>query len=53
MKHKHSRQTAIRQPMYPNAADTQYFEEKALEILAAIFTSIGIISLMVFLITMA
>ena len=50
---KQKQQTAIRQPMYPNAADTKYFEEKALEILAAIFTGIGIISLMAFLVTMA
>lgn len=50
---KQKLQTAIRQPMYPNAADMQYFEEKALEILTAIFTGAGLISLMIFLVTIA
>lgn len=52
MKQK-STHSVIRQPMYPNAADTQYYEEKALEILAAILASAGIILLMMFLVTMA
>lgn len=52
MKQKSTHSTT-RQPMYPNAADTQYYEEKALEILAAILASTGIIMLMIFLVTMA
>ena len=47
------KQKYIRQPMYPNAADHRYFDEKALEILAAILTAAGVLSFMVLLITMA
>lgn len=44
---------SIRQPMYPGAADERYFAGKALEILAAILTGTGAISLMMLLVMMA
>lgn len=52
MKHRkiHS---SLRQPLYPNAADPGYFQEKALEIFAAIISGTGMLSAMLFLVTMA
>ena len=44
---------SIHQPMYPGAADERYFAGKALEILAAILTGTGAISLMMLLVMMA
>lgn len=41
------------QPAYPNAADTNYFTAKALEILTALASGLGCIAGMVFLIIMA
>ena len=53
MKHKHIHYAAVRQPMYPNAADESYFASKALEILAAILSATGAVTAMLFLVTMA
>ena len=53
MKHTHMIQSSFRQPMYPGAADERYFAGKALEILAAILTGTGAISLMMLLVMMA
>lgn len=53
MKHKNVRSTAIRQPAYPNAADASYFAEKALEILTAILSGTGVVTIMLLLVTMA
>lgn len=53
MKHTNMRYTAVRQPMYPGAADERYFAEKALEILAAILSGTGALTIMLFLVTMA
>ncbi len=53
MKHNTMPCRPIRQPLYPNAADTRYFTEKALEILGAILSGTGAISIMVFFITMS
>ena len=38
---------------YPNAADEQYFKTKALNILTAIVSGMGLISAMLFLVTLA
>ena len=49
--HKVSRYSS--QPIYPNAADTNYFTAKALEILTALVSGLGCVAGMVFLIIMA
>lgn len=41
------------QPLYPNAADTNYFAAKALEILTALISGLGCVAGMVFLVIMA
>ena len=41
------------QPMYPNAAGPQYYRQKALDIATAIISGMGLVSAMVFLITLA
>lgn len=41
------------QPTYPNAADTNYFTAKALEILAAVVSGLGCMVGMIFLVIMA
>lgn len=53
MKHKKIRYAAVRQPMYPGAADERYFAEKALEILAAVLSGTGALTVMLLLVTMA
>lgn len=53
MKQKISHHTASHQPMYPNAADSHYLAERALEILTAILTGAGAIALMIALMIMA
>ena len=49
--HKVSRYS--RQPLYPNAADTNYFAAKALEILTALVSGLGCVAGMVFLVIIA
>lgn len=41
------------QPTYPNAADNNYFAEKALNMVTAIVSGMGFVSAMLFLVTMA
>lgn len=41
------------QPEYPNAADPQYYHQKALNIITAIISGMGLASAMVFLVTLA
>lgn len=41
------------QPAYPNAADAAYFAGKALNIVTAIVSGMGLASAMVFLVTLA
>lgn len=41
------------QPAYPNAADNNYFAEKALNMVTAIVSGMGFVSAMLFLVTMA
>lgn len=53
MKHNNIRYSTVRQPKYPNAADADYFTKKALEILSAILTGTGAITLMLFLVILA
>lgn len=50
---KHYTCSSNRQPMYPGAADASYFTEKALEILTAVISGAGALSIMLFLVTMA
>lgn len=38
-----------RQPLYPNAADYTYFAEKALEILTAVLSGTGAVTVMLLL----
>ncbi len=41
------------EPKYPNAADNNYFAEKALNVMTAIVSGMGFVSAMLFLVTMA
>lgn len=41
------------QPVYPNAASPQYYRQKALDIVTAIVSAMGLVSAMVFLVTLA
>lgn len=43
----------ICQPLYPNAADANYFAEKALEILSAVVSGTGTVTIMLLLVAMA
>ena len=43
---------SVRQPMYPGAADPRYFKEKALEILTAVLSGTGAVTVMLFLVAM-
>ena len=50
---KHAAYSYVHQPLYPNVADTNYFSEKALEILTAIASGMGCVAGMIFLVIMA
>ena len=56
MKHKktysHLKIVEPKQPRYPNAADHQYFQRKALDVMTAIASGFGLFSAMIFLVTM-
>ena len=41
------------QPAYPNAADSDYYAGKALNVMTAIVSGLGFVSAMLFLVTMA
>lgn len=41
-----------RAPLYPGAADDRYFADKALDILTAIVSGMGLITAMLFLLTL-
>lgn len=43
----------VHQPAYPNAADDRYFRTKALDLLTAIVSGMGLVSAMLFLVTLA
>ena len=57
MKHKkknhHLRVVTSREPIYPNAADHNYFARKALDVMTAIVSCIGFTTAMLFLVTLA
>lgn len=42
-----------RSPRYPGAADDRYFAEKALNILTAVVSGMGLITAMLFLVTIS
>ena len=42
-----------KQPMYPGAADDSYFTAKALDILTAIVSGMGLVTAMLFLMTLS
>ena len=52
-KYRHLKVYKPQQPRYPNAADTNYFAQKALDIITAIVSGLGFASAMLFLVTMA
>lgn len=52
-KYRHLRVVNPRQPMYPNAADHNYFARRALDVMTAIVSGMGFATAMVFLVTMA
>ena len=56
MKHKknykHLRVVNSKQPMYPNAADHNYFARKAVDVMTALASVLGQVSAMIFLLTM-
>lgn len=56
MKHKknysHLRIVNSREPIYPNAADHNYFARKALDVLTALASGVGLFSATIFLVTM-
>ena len=41
------------EPLYPNAADHNYFAAKALNVMTAIVSGLGFVSAMLFLVTLA
>ena len=56
MKHttrNHAAAYRTSQPAYPNAADTNYFTAKAMEILTAVASGLGCVIGMIFLVIMA
>lgn len=57
MKHTHNNSALTvykpRCPRYPGAADDRYFANKALDILTAIVSGMGLITAMLFLVTLS
>ena len=51
-KYSHLRVVNSKAPIYPNAADHDYFARKALDVVTAIATGFGLFSAMIFLVTM-
>ena len=41
-----------KEPIYPNAADHNYFARKALDVMTALASGFGLFSAMIFLVTM-
>ncbi len=56
MKHKKNycqlRIVNSKEPIYPNAADHNYFARKALDVMTGIASGFGLFSAMIFLVTM-
>ena len=58
MKHKkkhysHLRIVQQKQPLYPNAADPNYFAQKAIDVATGLVSCAGFVTAMVFLATMS
>ena len=51
-KYCHLRVVNSKQPMYPNAADHNYFARKAVDVMTALASGFGLFSAMIFLVTM-
>ena len=51
-KYSHLRIVNTTGPIYPNAADHNYFARKALDVVTAIASGFGLFSAMIFLVTM-
>lgn len=51
--YSHLRIVKSEQPLYPNAADHNYFARKAVDVITAIVSGMGFVSAMLFLVTMA
>lgn len=53
--YKHNRNLTVykpAQPAYPNAADHNYFANRALNVITALVSGMGFVSAMLFLVTM-
>ena len=53
MKHNNQHTAMYRQPMYPGAADERYFAQRSLEILSAILSGTGALTIMLLFVAMA
>ena len=51
--YKHLRVVATKQPICPNAADHNYFSQKALDVMTGLVSCMGFISAMLFLFTLS
>lgn len=51
-KYSHLRIVNTNRPIYPNAADHNYFARKALDVVTAIASGFGLFNAMIFLVTM-
>lgn len=51
-KYSHLRIVNSREPIYPNAADHNYFARKALDVMTGLASGVGLFSAMIFLVTM-
>ncbi|MBQ7001153.1 MAG: hypothetical protein IJN67_08940 [Oscillospiraceae bacterium] len=51
--YKHLRIVETKQPIYPNAADQNYFAQKALDVMTGLVSCMGFVSAMLFLITLS
>lgn len=52
-KYRHLAVVRSSRPAYPNAADSRYFAEKAMNVVTAVVSGMGFITAMAFLVTMA
>ena len=51
-KYRHLRVVNTKEPIYPNAADHNYYARKALDIMTGLASGVGLFSAMIFLVTM-
>ena len=50
--YRHLRIVNSKEPIYPNAADHNYFARKALDVMTGIASGFGLFTAMIFLVTM-